>query len=93
MDKNFHSLLITDQDDVAVALANLTKDTKVQVKKGQKLLKITLLDDIPIYHKFSIRLLQSGENLLKYGEVIGRASQDILLGSYVHTHNLESKRG
>ena len=31
--------------------------------------------------------------IVKYGEIIGRATQDIAVGQHVHVHNLESCRG
>ncbi|MDQ6598863.1 SAF domain-containing protein [Bacillus salipaludis] len=34
-----------------------------------------------------------GEDILKYGEVIGLATTDIEPGEHVHIHNLEGKRG
>ena len=34
-----------------------------------------------------------GENILKYGEVIGRATKDIRAGTHAHIHNIESLRG
>jgi altronate dehydratase len=33
-----------------------------------------------------------GEAVSKYGEVIGKASQDITPGDYVHIHNVQSNR-
>jgi altronate dehydratase small subunit len=34
-----------------------------------------------------------GEPVVKYGEMIGKASQDIRKGALVHIHNLEGARG
>ena len=33
-----------------------------------------------------------GDNVLKYGEVIGKASRAISPGDWVHIHNVESAR-
>ena len=38
------------------------------------------------------RAIAAGEPVLKYGEVIGLASQDIAPGQWVHVHNVESAR-
>jgi len=54
---------------------------------------ITLADDIPFAHKFAIRPIRKGEQILKYGYSIGTATCDIRPGEHVHIHNLESNRG
>lgn len=49
---------------------------------------ITTQDAIPAGHKVSLRAIQSGEMLLRYGQAIGRAKVAIEAGRHVHTHNL-----
>ena len=39
-------------------------------------------------HKYAIRPIRAGENVIKYGNPIGHALQDIQPGEQVHTHNL-----
>jgi altronate dehydratase len=41
-------------------------------------------------HKIAIRSIHSGERVIKYGEVIGRATQPIAGGAWVHVHNFVS---
>jgi altronate hydrolase len=43
---------------------------------------------IPVGHKMATAAIAAGEPILKYGQVIGVATQDIAAGSHVHTHNL-----
>ena len=38
--------------------------------------------------KYAIAPIQKGENVIKYGNPIGHATQDIAPGEHVHTHNL-----
>ena len=45
---------------------------------------------IPAGHKFALKDIKKGEFVIKYGEVIGRATEDIKKGEWVHTHNLKS---
>ena len=47
-------------------------------------------ENIPAGHKFALRDLKKGEYVIKYGEIIGRATQDISEGEWVHTHNTET---
>lgn len=53
---------------------------------------VALLGDekIPSGHKFALRDIKAGEFVIKYGEIIGRATSDIKAGEWVHTHNLKS---
>ena len=47
-------------------------------------------DRIPSGHKYALCDIAAGDYVVKYGEVIGRATKDILAGEWVHTHNLKS---
>ena len=41
-------------------------------------------------HKYAIRPIADGENVIKYGMPIGRATCDIAVGDHVHVHNVVS---
>ena len=47
-------------------------------------------EKIPAGHKYALRPIASGEYVVKYGEIIGRATEDINVGEWVHTHNVKS---
>ena len=47
-------------------------------------------DKIPAGHKYALRPIACGEYVIKYGEIIGRATSDITAGEWVHTHNVKS---
>ena len=44
---------------------------------------------VPKYHKAALRDIAAGETVYKYGEPIGRASEFIPAGAWVHCHNLK----
>jgi hypothetical protein len=50
------------------------------------------VDNVPVYHKFSVSNISEGDKIYKYGQVIGRAVKDIKIGKHVHLHNLISIR-
>jgi len=77
-------LVLREGDDVGVALAPLQASETVDA------LGIRCVDAIPAGHKIALRRIAKGECVRKYGEVIGRASQRIGLGEWVHTHNLQA---
>ena len=53
---------------------------------------VTLAADVPYGHKFATQEIRMGEDLVKYGQVIGRATTTIFLGEHVHVHNVGSLR-
>ncbi len=73
------TLMIHPQDNVAVALTDL--------KAGQTHEGITLAQDIAKGHKFALKAIAQGEQVIKYGNPIARATKDIGVGEHVHTHN------
>lgn len=73
---------INDKDNVAVALDEL--------KKGEIIDNIKLLDDIPFGHKVLLNDLKSGENIIKYGNPIGHLTIDCKKGEHIHEHNLKT---
>jgi len=77
---------IYKNDTVAIALNPLKKGTEVEVDDY----RIVLLDDIPNAHKFALVDIKVGENIIKYGNSIGIAGEDIKKGQWVHSHNVES---
>ncbi|WP_436644428.1 UxaA family hydrolase [Microbaculum sp. FT89] len=53
---------------------------------------IELRADIPYGHKCAVSEIRTGDDVLKYGQVIGRATADIAVGDHVHIHNVEALR-
>ena len=57
-------------------------------------MKINKLDNVDINlqdgHKYAIRDIKAGENIIKYGCPIGHATADIKAGEHVHTHNVKT---
>jgi (2R)-sulfolactate sulfo-lyase subunit alpha len=48
--------------------------------------------DIPLGHKIALKDFKTGEDVVKYGVVIGRVVKDIKAGDHVHVHNVKTKR-
>ena len=77
---------VNEKDNVVVVL-QLTKVGDSFTLPGGKL--ITALDDIPIHHKITIEDIKKGGRIIKYGEFIGIAAEDLACGRWVHAHNLQ----
>jgi len=81
-------------DDVAVVLQTLEPgdeiviDDDVRPEDGRPLVAA---ERIPQLHKVAIRVIGQGEPVKRYGRTIGRATQAIEPGQWVHLHNIESQ--
>ncbi len=54
------------------------------------------LDNVEIRadgHKYALRAIRAGENVVKYGMPIGHATRDIAPGEHVHVHNVATNLG
>lgn len=80
---------INQNDNVAVALRPIEKGETIDVAGA----KVTTLEEIPQGHKFALKTVKSGEEVIKYGFRIGYAKEDIEVGQWVHIHNLKTALG
>lgn len=53
--------------------------------------RLVATKSVPAGHKFALKDIKKGENVIKYGEIIGEATRDIKKGEWVHTHNVKSR--
>ena len=87
------ALVLDLKDNVATAIAELKLRDKVSVLVGSERLEIEINDPIRFGHKFAIKPIPKGDEVIKYGESIGRSTVSIEKGRHVHTHNVEIMRG
>jgi altronate dehydratase small subunit len=89
---NWDAIQLDNKDQIATALKNISSGETIQVKSGEIVSVIDVLEDVPLCHKFAIANIAAGDAVHKYGEPIGAASDDIEIGHHVHIHNLKSLR-
>jgi altronate hydrolase len=78
------TLLLNSADNVALALS--------EIAQGESTGDDSLLlarEKIPAGHKIAVKKIDAGQSIVKYGQIIGFASETIESGSHVHTHNVE----
>ena len=83
------ALRMTPEDNVATALEDLEPGRRLTVE-GRS---VELSEAVPFGHKFALRAIEEGEEVTKYGYVIGRSTEPVASGDWVHVHNVESTRG
>jgi len=84
------AVMLNPEDNIGVALVSLKPGAKVKIYGREVWVK--LAEPIPYQHKFSVIPIDSSQEIIKDGVVIGKATQDIAQGQHVHTHNMTGFR-
>ncbi|MEL7563707.1 MAG: UxaA family hydrolase [Dehalobacterium sp.] len=88
------AIMMHEKDNVATAVVDLVSGQEVSViMADEKIRPVKVACDISLGHKFALNGISKGQPIVKYGEVIGIATENIKIGDYVHVHNVESQRG
>ncbi len=80
---------IHEDDNVAVALRPIAQGEELVVGPYH----VTTLEEIPQGHKFALKSIVAGSEVIKYGFRIGFAKEDVPAGGWVHVHNLKTALG
>ncbi len=83
-----YAKLIDIKDNVVTVVADLEKEEQVLVKFQGKQTLYRCNQDILFGHKIAIADISQDDPVIKYGQIIGSASQNIKKGDWVHTHNV-----
>ena len=83
------AVILSDKDNVATALVDLPAGDYV-LGSGAGQAAITVPEDIRAGFKLALSNIGKGEQIYKYGYLIGLATEDIAKGNCVHVHNLIS---
>lgn len=90
MERKYNAIKISPADNVAtVTLPIESGDTVCWLQDGA-VAQIKAVTNVPQYHKISLSGIRSGEKVIKYGEIMAMATEDIPAGAHVHNHNVTS---
>lgn len=86
-----NALIMHEADNVAVCIMPVEMGNSVLCKKNDNgILQLTAEEAIPAWHKMALTEIEKGDKIIKYGEVIGKATEKIEKGKWVSHHNIES---
>ncbi|MBY0223180.1 UxaA family hydrolase [Sporosarcina aquimarina] len=86
MEVSYNALRLHPKDNVAVALQYIGKGETVLISNfGEDLIAT---EEISYGHKISIQAIKENEEITKYGECMGKATEEIPLAAHVHVHNV-----
>jgi altronate dehydratase small subunit len=87
------ALILDPADNVASVIEKADAGDTVIARLGNETKNVPALEEIPFGFKIALADLEPGQAVVKYGEVIGKASRPIARGALVHVHNVEGNRG
>jgi altronate dehydratase len=73
------------RDNIAVAARMLEAGQPIEAGEH----RVKLREAVRLGHKIALSTIRKSDPVLKYGQVIGFATQEIAPGEWVHSHNLE----
>ncbi len=90
-----HCIRFHTNDNVATVLTRANRGDCLTILDDhmEKIGLISVWESIPYGHKIGLQAIGAGDDIIKYGERIGRATAEIPQGGYVHVHNVNSVEG
>ena len=82
------AILIDGRDSVVTVTSEAPEGVEIRFEHAGQAGRL-VSRGVPKYHKAALRDIAAGETVYKYGEPIGRASEFIPAGAWVHCHNLK----
>jgi len=79
---------IAAEDNVATCVADVSAGDDVFVKVNNQESCYKANADIKFGHKIATKAIKTGEFVFKYSTEIGKATEDINVGDWVHIHNV-----
>ena len=86
MEKSVKAIRLDKLDNVVTVIQAVSPGTVVRWSDDPED-ELTAQADIPRFHKMAIADIEQGAVIRKYGNTIGAATQPIVKGTHVHTHN------
>ncbi len=91
--KDIGALVLNEKDNVGTALRDLQENEDLKCERLGEIFSFRVYERIPYGFKFSLGNIDLNGPIIKYGQIIGRATEMIPPGYCVHVHNAESLRG
>lgn len=85
-----NAILLEDTDNVVTCVKEIQAGEEVKYRYGEEIRTLAAAEMIPYCHKIALKTLEKGDHVIKYGEMIGRASEKIEKGHWVSHLNIYS---
>ncbi|MBQ6971599.1 MAG: UxaA family hydrolase [Synergistaceae bacterium] len=85
-----NALMIDETDNVVTCVEEVPAGSGVFYRKGDEVLSVTAIDDIPYCHKVALKDFAAGEDVIKYGESLGKTNVAVKKGGWLWDGNMRS---
>ena len=85
-----NAILLDEKDNVVTCIKEVKAGEEVSYRTEAGEMTLRANEDIPYCHKVALRDLNKGDQVIKYGEMIGQLSRSVAAGCWVNEHNLFS---
>ncbi|MFC1954248.1 UxaA family hydrolase [Chloroflexota bacterium] len=82
----YKAIKISPSDNVAIAATTIPMGETVILPNKEELIAN---QEIPLGHKIGLVPIPKGAGIIRYGEIICTASQNIKQGDWIHAYNTE----
>lgn len=85
-----NGLLMDEKDNVVTCVMEVSAGELVVYRRGEETCTLTAAERIPCCHKIALTDLGKGEEVIKYGELIGKTTETVKKGHWVSHNNIYS---
>ena len=84
--------MMNPADNVVTTVTGIAKGEDVCYMNGNKCVTLKAEENIPYCHKVALKDLSEGNEVIKYGESLGRMVMPVAKGCWVNDQNLKSEQ-
>ena len=85
-----NALLMDERDNVVTCVEEIPAGATVTYQDGDRVCTVQAEETIPYCHKIALQDLGAGDDVMKYGESLGKLISPVAKGHWVNDNNLKS---
>jgi len=86
-------IILHPKDNVGIIKKDVNKGERIVIEEEKYKNSIEVRENIPYRFKIALKDIHAGDEIIKSGELIGKAKEEIKKGEMIHVHNIEGLRG
>ena len=85
-----NALMIDEIDNVVTCVEEVAAGSEVVYRKGNDIQSLKAEEDIPYCHKIALKDFAEGDEVIKYGEMLGKTTEAVAKGHRLWDKNMYS---
>ena len=86
-----NALMMDEMDNVVTMVEEVDAGGEVCYQRHGEQIAVRAEEAVPYCHKLALKDFRKGEDVIKYGESLGKATEDIAKGHLINERNLKSE--